>query len=182
VKWKKEKLPLINEAIKAEQVQVIASTGENVGIVSTDKALRMAENDDLDLVMITQKGKEGVPVCKVMDFGKVLYERKKKQVEAKKHQKVIQVKEIKMRPKIGDHDYQTKIKHAVQFLSEGKHVKIALFFRGRENVSKLERGSELFERIDKDLELHGLKNIVQEKESKLGQSWSRIYYLKNTKS
>ena len=142
----------------------------------------MAEDAGLDLVMLSESGKDGVPVVKIMDFGKALYEKKKKQTEAKKHQKVIQVKEIKIRPKIGEHDYQTKIKQAIQFLKEGKRLKITLFFKGRENVAKDERGYELFDKINKSFDEHGLaKNLVQEKDTKLGQYWSRIYYLKTGK-
>lgn len=180
MKGRKESLPLINECIKAPKVQLINAEGENVGVIPTAQALHMAEDSELDLVMITPKGKDDLPVCKIMNFGKVLYERKKKQVEAKKRQKVIQVKEVKIRPKIGEHDYQTKIKHAIQFLKEGKHVKISLFFRGRENISKVERGKELFEKINGSFEESGLlRSIVQEKESRMGQVWSRIYYLKS---
>jgi translation initiation factor IF-3 len=117
-----------------------------------------------------------------MDCGKVLYEKKKKQAEAKKKQKVIQVKEIKIRPMIGEHDYQTKFKHIMTFLEEGKRVKITIFFKGRENMSKQERGTELFEKINKSFEEAGvLQNVVQEQDTSIGQMWSRIYYLKETK-
>lgn len=170
---------LINEKIRAERVQMIDEKGENIGVVSRSQALRMAQDAELDLVMLSESGKDNVPVVKIMDFGKVLYERKKKQAEAKKNQKVIQVKEIKLRPKIGEHDYLTKIKQAIQFLNEGKRVKFTLFFKGRENVLKDEHGNELFEKIDRslqDAELDG--DMVKEQDSKLGQYWSRIYYLK----
>ena len=85
--------------------------------------------------MIVESGKEGVPVVKIMDFGKALYEKKKKQHEAKKHQKLIQVKEVKISPKIGEHDFQTKMRQAMDFLNEGKRLKITLFFKGRENAT-----------------------------------------------
>ena len=175
----KKGLPLTNELIRAPKVQLIAKDGENIGIVSRNEALKQAEIDGLDLVMIADKGSEGVPVVKVMDFGKVLYERKKKNALAKKKQKVVQVKEVKLSPKIGEHDYQTKMKHAIDFLKDGKRLKITLFFKGRENIAKQDRGTELFEKINKTLEEHGLlKDLVQEKDSKLGRFWSRIYYLK----
>lgn len=170
---------LINEKIRAERVQLIDEKGENVGVISRSQALRMAQDVELDLVMLSESGKDNVPVVKIMDFGKVLYERKKKQNEAKKNQKVIQVKEIKLRPKIGEHDYLTKMKQAIQFLTEGKRVKFTLFFKGRENVLKDEHGNELFNKIDRfleDTELAG--DMVKEQDSKLGQYWSRIYYLK----
>ncbi len=170
---------LVNQQIRAENVQLITQDGENIGIVSRNQALRQAEEVGLDLVMIAQSGKDGVPVVKIMDFGKVLYEKKKKNIEAKKHQKVIQIKEIKMSPKIGEHDYQTKIKQAVQFLTSGKRVKVTLSFRGREMATKEVRGNELFAKIEKSFEEYDwAHNLVQEQDSKLGKMWSRIYYLK----
>ncbi len=180
MKGKKETSPLINEQIRATTVQLITQDGVNVGILPKNKALGMAGEAGLDLVLIAERGKEGVAVVKIMDFGKVLYEKKKKRVEAKKHQKVIQVKEIKLRPKIGEHDYQTKMKQMIQFLKAGKHVKITLSFRGRESMTKRERGTEFFEKISQSFSEHGLmQNIVQEKETKMGKFWSRVYYLKN---
>lgn len=171
--------PLVNQQIRAEHVQLITQDGENVGIVGRNQALRQAEEVGLDLVMIAPSGKEGVPVVKIMDFGKVLYEKKKKNIEAKKHQKVIQIKEVKMSPKIGEHDYQTKIKQAVQFLTSGKRVKITLSFRGREMATKDVRGAELFSKIEKTFqEYDWASNLMQEQDSKLGKMWSRIYYLK----
>jgi len=182
LKDNRKALPLINERIVAEKVQLIKQDGENVGVISRDTALKMAQESDLDLVMLADQGQEGVPVVKIMDFGKVLYETKKKKAEAKKHQKVIQVKEIKLRPKIGEHDYQTKMKQAVQFLKAGKRVKITLWFRGRENATKEERGAELFERVQKSFEQYEwTEHLVHEKDSKLGLYWSRIYYLKTDK-
>src|SRR6266481_8184527 len=170
---------LVNQQIRAENVQLITLDGENIGTISRNQALRQAEEAGLDLVMIAQSGKEGIPVVKIMDFGKVLYEKKKKSIEAKKHQKVIQIKEIKMSPKIGEHDYQTKIKQAVQFLTSGKRVKVTLSFRGREMATKEVRGSELFAKIEKSFqEYDWVNNLTQEQDSKLGKMWSRIYYLK----
>jgi len=179
LKDKRENAPLINQQIRAESVQLITQDGENIGNISRTQALRQAEEAGLDLVLIAQSGKDGIPVVKIMDFGKVLYEKKKKTLEAKKHQKVIQIKEIKMSPKIGEHDYQTKIKQAVQFLTTGKRVKITLSFRGREIATKEARGSELFAKIEKSFEEHDwANNLVQEQDSKMGKMWSRIYYLK----
>ncbi len=179
LKDKKENAPLINQQIRAEYVQLITQDGENIGNISRNQALRQAEEAGLDLVLIAQSGKEGIPVVKIMDFGKVLYEKKKKTLEAKKHQKVIQIKEIKMNPKIGEHDYQTKIKQAVQFLTTGKRVKITLSFRGREIATKDMRGAELFAKIEKSFGGHDWShNLMQEQDSKMGKMWSRIYYLK----
>lgn len=176
----REKLPLINEKIRADQLQLIGSEGENVGVVSRREALQRAQDESLDLVLIAESGQEGVPVVKIMDFGKVLYDKKKKKAEAKKHQKVIQVKEVKIRPTIGIHDYQTKLKQAIQFLESGKRVKFTLFFKGREQANKDERGSEIFDKIENTLKEHGYTsdNMVQEKDMQAGRLWSRIYYLK----
>ncbi len=179
-KEKKEVGPLLNEKIRAPRLQLIAEDGRNIGIVSRVEALKLAQEANLDLVMIAEEGREGVPVAKVMDFGKSLYEKKKKQHEAKKHQKVIQVKEIKMAPKIGEHDFQTKMRQALDFLKTGKRVKITLFFKGRENATKLERGMELFEKIQSFFEVHDvLKNLSQEPDTRMGSLWSRVYFLKN---
>lgn len=179
---KKESLPLINEKIMASQMQLITQDGENIGVVSRVEALRMAHDAELDLVMIAEQGNKGVPVVKIMDLGKSLYERKKKQAEAKKHQKVIQVKEIKIRPKIGEHDFNTKMNQALSFLREGKRLKMSLWFKGRENVLKDKHGAELFQRIEKVLDESDIvKNLVKEKEVKMGQAWSRFYFVKNGK-
>lgn len=176
---KKELLPLINEKIKFPRLQLITHDGQNIGSISRNEALRMAQEARLDLVIIAEQGKEGVPVAKIMDFGKSLYEKKKKQTEAKKHQKVIQVKEIKLSPKIGEHDYLTKMRQAIDFLNDGKRVKITLFFKGRENATREERGAEIYDKIHKTFEEQGLdKSLVQEQESKMGSLWSRVYFLK----
>jgi len=109
----------------------------------------------------------------------LIYEKKKKKSESKKHQKVIQIKEIKISPKIGDHDFQTKMNQVLQFLEEGKRVKITLFFRGRENVIRDERGAELFDKIDQFFKTQGVsEKIAHEKDAKLGKLWSRMFYLK----
>ena len=109
------------------------------GILSRDEALKLARQADLDLVLLSEKGGEGQPVVKIMDFGKALYAKKKQLAEAKKHQKVIEVKELKLRPKIGEHDYQTKMNQAIQFLKEGKHLKVTLMFKGREAAMRDEK-------------------------------------------
>ena len=169
---------LVNEQIRFPRVQLITHEGRNEGVISRSDALRMAHEAGLDLVLIADQGAEGFPVVKIMDFGKALYAKKKKQAEAKKHQKVIQVKEIKIRPKIGEHDYKTKIQQAIQFLKDGKRLKVTLMFKGRELILQAERGRELFDKIDTSFHDAGLNNVVQEKDSRMGQLWSRIYYLK----
>jgi len=184
LKPKKEKTiqPSINEFIRAPQVQLITHTGDNIGMIDTRDALRMAQEVDLDLVLISSEGKDGVPVAKIMDYGKQLYEKKKKLAESKKHQKTIQVKEIKLRPKIGAHDLQTKAKRAFQFLEEGKHVKVTLMFRGREAATIKERGPLLYEKFEQALtEKHDAEHLAHEKETRSGSVWSRIYYIAKRK-
>jgi translation initiation factor IF-3 len=174
----------INENIRFPRLQLITNDGQNVGVVSRDEALRSAQLAGLDLVLIAEQGGEGLPVAKIMDFGKLQYSKKKKQAEAKKHQKTIQVKEVKLRPKIDTHDFLTKMNQAVQFLQDGKHLKVTIAFRGREGITKEERGAQMFEKIDSFLESHNMKagaNLVQEKDLKMGQLWSRTYYLKSGK-
>lgn len=170
-------LPLINDGIRFPRVQLITHDGQNVGVISRMDALRMAHEAGLDLVLIADQGAEGAPVVKIMDFGKALYAKKKKQQDAKKHQKVIQIKEIKMRPKIGEHDYQTKVNQAIQFLKEGKRLKVTLMFRGRELGLQQERGMDLLHKIDKAFAEAGL-SVVMEKETRMGPIWFRMYFLK----
>lgn len=172
----------VNENIRFPKVQLITHEGQNIGVVSRDEALRQAHLAGLDLVLIAESGSDGFPLTKIMDFGKAQYAKKKKLTEAKKHQKTIQVKEIKVRPKIGEHDFKTKMNQGVQFLHDGKHLKITVAFRGREIMTKEERGSQLFEKIDSYLKDNGLTNLMQEKDSKIGQLWSRTYYMKSGKS
>ena len=143
-------MPLINEQIRALKVQLINHLGENVGIVSRNEALRLAESVELDLVLLSQTGKDNVPVVKIMDCGKVLYEKKKKQSEAKKKQKVIQIKEIKLRPTIDKHDLEIKMRNVLGFLDEGDKVRITLRFRGRE-MDHQELGMQVLERVQETL-------------------------------
>lgn len=168
---------LVNEQIRVPKMQLIDHTGQNVGVIGRSDALRMAHEAGLDLVLIADQGAEGVPVVKIMDFGKALYAKKKKMSEAKKHQKVIQIKEIKMRPKIGEHDYQTKLNQAIQFLKDGKKLKVTLMFKGREMALQQERGTELFNKIDQGFSDAGL-SVMQEKEIRMGSVWSRMYFSK----
>lgn len=125
-------------------MRLIASDGSNLGVVDRETALRKADEAGLDLVEISPGATP--PVCKILDFGKYKYEIQKKEAEAKKKQKVIEVKELKVRPTIGDHDYQVKMRAMQRFLEEGDKVKITLRFRGREMVHQ-ELGSALLERI-----------------------------------
>ena len=167
----------INDKIKDKELRLITHTGENLGVVTREKALMLAKDVNLDLVMIG-KGDFLQPVVKIMDFGKFLYERKKKQHESKKHQKVVQIKEVKMRPNIGDQDYQVKMKRAIKFLKDGKKVKFTLQFRGRQMIMMNELGSNFFSRVSKDLQEASIGQIVEEKESRGRPFWSKIIYIK----
>ena len=176
---KDDALPLMNEKIPYSKVQLISHEGKNLGEVSRYDALHMAQLVGLDLVIIADIGALKIPVAKIMDFGKASYAKKKQQAEAKKSQKIIQVKEIQIRPKIGEHDYQTKINNGIKFLLEGKRLKVTLIFKGREVTMKNERGVELFDKIQQSFDQAGItRRLVQEKDMKTQQMWSRVYYLK----
>jgi len=129
-------------------VRVIADDGQQLGIIPTSEALRIAQEKGLDLVEVASGAEP--PVCRIMDFGKFKYQQQKKQQEARKKQTVIQLKEIKVRPKTDEHDYQTKLKHIRRFLDAGDRCKVTVFFRGREIVHK-DRGLTILNRIVVDL-------------------------------
>lgn len=142
----------INENISAREVRLIGADGEQVGIVSIDEALRIAEETKLDLVEIAADAIP--PVCRVMDYGKHLFEKKKQVAAAKKNQKQVQVKEIKFRPGTEEGDYQVKLRNLVRFLNEGDRAKVSLRFRGRE-MAHQELGLELLKRVEADLAEYG---------------------------
>lgn len=134
----------INEEIHIREVRVTSATGEQLGIMPTREALRMAEEQHLDLVEVAPKAKP--PVCRIMDFGKYRYEQQKREKEAKKKQKVISIKEVKLRPNIEQHDFDVKLKNALRFVEEGNKVKVTIMFRGRE-LSHPELGKEVLGRV-----------------------------------
>ena len=129
-------------------MRVIGSDGEMIGVLSRDEALRMAEDEELDLVEIQPNADP--PVCKIMDFGKFKYEQQKRESEARKKQKIIEVKEIKFRPNTDTHDYEVKMRSVFKFLEGGDKVKITLRFRGRE-MAHQNLGRELLERVAADV-------------------------------
>ena len=129
-------------------MRLISSTGEQLGIVSTRQAMSMAEEEDIDLVEISPNATP--PVCKLMDFGKFKYEQSKKRDEAKKKQKQVQIKEIKVRPGTDDGDYNIKMRNIQRFLADGDKVKITLRFRGRE-MAHQQLGAQLLKRVQEDL-------------------------------
>jgi translation initiation factor IF-3 len=140
--------PRVNDQIEAAHIRLIDQDGGMVGVVTLHKALQLAYDAGLDLVEISPGADP--PVCKLLDIGKYKYEQQKKQNEARKKQKVIEIKEIKMRPGIDDHDYDVKKRAMIRFLEEGDKVKITLRFRGREMVHS-ELGAKVLERVRADL-------------------------------
>ena len=127
---KKDSGPRTNEQIRASEVRVISSSGKQLGIISIREALNHAEDEGFDLVEVSPDAKP--PVCKILDYGKLRYKEQKSKKEAKKKQKTIEVKEIKMRPGIDKHDYEVKKKALSKFISGGNKVKVSMRFRGRE--------------------------------------------------
>jgi translation initiation factor IF-3 len=147
----------LNENIRVSEVRLIGADGEQVGIVPTDEALRRAQDEDLDLVEVAPDAKP--PVARLLDYSKYRYEQEQKQKAARKHQQQVNVREIKLRPKIADHDYETKKGHVERFLRQRDKVKVTIMFRGREQAHP-ERGRALLDRLTGDL--GGLAVIEQE--------------------
>ena len=145
----RDKGPKSNNRINSPEVQVIASSGENLGILNTNEAISMAKEEGLDLIEIAPNAKP--PVCKIIDIGKYKYDAQKKANQAKKKQKKIEVKEIKLRPVTETHDYQFKIKNAQKFISKGDKVKFTIRFKGRE-LQHSHLGQELMDKIKVDMQ------------------------------
>ena len=141
--------PRINEEIGVIRVRLVDQRGQMVGVVARNEALDMAANAGLDLVEIAPNADP--PVCKILDFGKYKYEEQKKKNEARKKQKIIEVKEIKLRPGIDDHDYEVKRRSMVKFIEEGDKVKVTMRFRGRE-LAHQELGMDVLIRVRDDLD------------------------------
>jgi len=143
-----EKQININEKIRASEVRVIGQEGQQLGVLSLKKALELAVQDELDLVEVAPNADP--PVCKIMDFGKFKYQQNKRSQEAKKKQTVIQVKEVKVRPKTDEHDLQVKIRHIKRFLGQKDKAKVTILFRGRE-IAYTDQGTKVLERIREEL-------------------------------
>jgi len=139
----------VNSQIKAREVRLIGFDGQQIGIVPLAEALRIAEEEGYDLVEVAPQANP--PVCKIMDYGKFKYQLSKKSQEARKKQTVIQVKEIKLRPKTDVHDFQTKLRHIRRFLAQKNKAKVTVLFRGREIVYK-DQGYQILDRIRQELE------------------------------
>ena len=144
----KDRGPRSNNRINSPEVQVIASNGENLGILNTNEAIAMAKEEGLDLIEIAPNAKP--PVCKIIDMGKYKYDAQKKANKAKKKQKKIELKEIKLRPVTEIHDYQFKIKNAQKFISKGDKVKFTIRFKGRE-LQHSHLGNDLMKKIKEDM-------------------------------
>ena len=141
--------PRINREIKAKEVRLINYNGENAGVVSLAEALKIAQEVGLDLIEISPQVTP--PVCKVLDYGKYKYEMQKKKNEAKKNQKVVSIKELKLRPMIDTHDYEVKVKQAKKFLAQGDKVKFTMRYKGRE-MSANDMGKEIINKLLEDLD------------------------------
>ena len=139
----------INDEIRIREVRVTDANGEQLGVMLTRDALKLAEEKHLDLVEVAPKARP--PVCRIMDFGKYRYEQQKREKEVRKKQKIITIKEVKLRPNIEQHDFEVKLKAAQRFIEEGNKVKVTIMFRGRE-LSHPELGGELLDKLAKALE------------------------------
>src|SRR5262249_18137362 len=166
----------MNERIRAREVRVIDDEGQQLGIMPPFEALKMAREKNLDLVDISPTAQP--PVCRIMDYGKFLYQQEKKEREAKKHQKTITVKEVKFRINVDDHDYETKKNHVLRFLDGGDKVKATIFFRGRE-MTRTGLGRGILERLIKDI---GEKGIVEFRPRQEGNTLHAILAPKKTEA
>ena len=147
----------MNERIKSPEIRLIGAEGENVGVVTPQRGMVLAEEAGLDLVEISPNA--APPVCKIMDFGKYKYETQKRESEARKKQKIIEVKEVKFRPNTDIHDYDVKMRNVFRFLENGDKVKVTLRFRGRE-MAHQELGRQLLERVAADtVEIGKVENM-----------------------
>ncbi|WP_127903202.1 translation initiation factor IF-3 [Solirhodobacter olei] len=149
--------PRVNDRIRAPEIRLIGAEGENLGVVTPNRAMMLAEEVGLDLVEISPNATP--PVCKIMDFGKFKYEQQKREAEARKKQHIIEIKEIKFRPGTDTHDYEVKMRSVLKFLEGGDKVKITLRFRGRE-MAHQQLGLELLNRVAADVgELGKVENM-----------------------
>ena len=160
---KKEIGPRMNEQITASEVRVISSNGKQLGIISIREALNYAEDEGFDLVEVSPDASP--PVCKIIDYGKLKYKEQKSKKEAKKKQKTIEVKEIKMRPGIDKHDYDVKIKALSKFIAGGNKVKVSLRFRGRE-MEHQNLGMELLNKLTEEVSKYAKIEVPPKSEGK----------------
>jgi translation initiation factor IF-3 len=166
----------INEGIRVREVRLIDADGNQKGIVPTFEALQLARESGVDLVEVAPQAQP--PVCKILDYGKYKFDLEKKSREAKKHQKLIRIKEIRMQPKIDEHDLDFKTRHVREFLDEGNKVKVTVRFRGRE-LAHTELGKEV---LDKILEMLGDSFIVEKPAQMEGRTMSILLNPKGSKA
>lgn len=151
---------MINDEIRAKEVRLIGPDGEQIGIKSIREALQLALDSNMDLVNVAPTAKP--PVCRVMDYGKFRYELQKKEKEARKNQKIVEIKEVRLTATIEEHDFQTKLRNVNKFLEEGDKVKLSVRFRGRE-ITHAQIGQKVLERMAKEVE----NNSIIERKAKL---------------
>ena len=151
---------VINEAINASEVRVVDAAGGMLGVMQLENALKLAAGQELDLVLIAPMAVP--PVCRIMDYGKYRFDQQKREREVKKNQKVVEIKEIRLSVNIGEHDFETKLSHAIKFLAEGNKVKISIRFRGRE-MMHTSLGKDVIEKFAEALTAHA----TVEKDAKL---------------
>ena len=142
----------INERIRVPQVRLIGPDGGQLGVVSIQKAMELANQNELDLVEVAPQASP--PVCRIIDFSKFKYDQEKKEREAKKHQKQGRLKEIRLKPNIDDHDYQVKVRQVLNFLQKKDKVKISMFFRGRQ-MEHIDLGRKILDRFISDMQNNG---------------------------
>src|SRR6058998_97902 len=159
-----ERKERVNDRIRAKEIRVIDEQGKQLGVMIPQLALDLARERGYDLVEVSPTAVP--PVCRIMDYGQFLYERKKKEHAAKKKQKVFRVKEVKFRPKTDEHDYQFKLKNIMRFLGEGDKVKATIIFRGRENFHQ-DIGFRILERLRDELQETGMIEVPPRKEAPL---------------
>ncbi|HEX7055902.1 MAG TPA: translation initiation factor IF-3 [Bacilli bacterium] len=159
---------MINEEIRAREVRLVGVNGEQIGIKPLREALQMASDLNLDLVNVAPQAKP--PVCRIMDYGKYRYEMQKKEKEARKNQKVVDIKEVRFSANIEEHDYQTKLRNVVKFLKEQDKVKCSVRFRGRE-ITHADIGQKVLERLAREIEEYG---VVERKPKLEGRSMIMI--------
>ncbi|MBQ9827268.1 MAG: translation initiation factor IF-3 [Lachnospiraceae bacterium] len=139
---------MINDQIKCPEIRVISEEGEQLGIMSVEEAMKLAENENADLIMISPKANP--PVCRIMDYGKFKYEQTRREKEAKKKQKTIELKEIRLSPNTDTNDLNTKVNHIKKFLADGNKVKVTVRFRGRE-LAHMNVGKDILDKMAADL-------------------------------
>jgi len=142
------KISRVNRQIRARELLVIDENGAKIGVMSSYEGMKIAREKELDLVEVSPNARP--PVCRIMDYGKYMYEQSKREKSARKHQKVIKIKEVKFKPDTAEHDYQFKLRHAEKFLESGDKVKATIVFKGREVVHS-HLGRQMLERLAKDV-------------------------------